>query len=115
MKFFAPQEPVKTTTISTPGTNKNISSPENKKENNQTSPEKAQEKNTSSEMAIVAFPVANLLSEPKKEAKVVGHLKRGDKIEIIERKDSWLRVVSQKDGKKLEGWLPDTHVIVNKN
>ncbi len=63
--------------------------------------------------AIVAFPVVNLFSEPEKDASIVAYLKRGDRLEIVERKDKWFKVSVKKNGKVIEGWIPDAYIIVS--
>jgi len=73
------------------------------------------EKNVKKEniFAIVAFPVVNLFSKPEKDAPIVAYLKRGDKLEVVEKKDKWFKVFIKKNGKVIEG--PDAYIIVNNN
>ncbi len=75
------------------------------------------EKNVKKEniFAIVAFPVVNLFSKPEKNAPIVAYLKRGDRLEVVEKKDKWFKVSIKKNGKVIEGWIPDAYIIVNNN
>jgi uncharacterized protein YgiM (DUF1202 family) len=59
-------------------------------------------------MEIVTASSLNVRAEPTKTGMVLGSLKKGTEVRVLEEKDGWKRV--QSDGAAPEGWVSADHL-----